>query len=99
MRVLVAPDKFRGTITAAQAARAIAAGWRSARPDDEIEEVPLADGGEGTLDVLVEAFAGERRTEIVMGPLGDPTEAEYALIPRNEELLAVVEISRASGAT
>ncbi|MGZ5353034.1 MAG: glycerate kinase, partial [Actinomycetota bacterium] len=53
MRVLVAPDKFRGTLTAAQAAAAIAAGWRRERPGDDIVEVPMADGGEGTLDALV----------------------------------------------
>lgn len=97
MRVLVAPDKFRGTLSAMQAARAIAAGWSRARPGDEIEEVPLADGGEGTLDVLVDAFGGERRAETVTGPLGDPTRAEWGLVPRAGGPLAVVEMSRASG--
>jgi glycerate kinase len=97
MRILVAPDKFRGTLTGAEAARAIASGWRRARPDDEIEEVPLADGGEGTLDVLVQAFNGRRRTATVTGPLGDPTEADYGLIPREGGPLGVVEMSRASG--
>src|SRR5512134_990870 len=97
MRILLAPDKFRGTLTAAEAALAIATGWRRARPRDELEEVPLADGGEGTLDVLVDAFHGERRTVRVTGPLGDPTEAEYGLVPREAGPLAVVEMSRASG--
>lgn len=97
MRILIAPDKFRGTLTAAEAARAIAAGWRRARPADELEEIPLADGGEGTLDVLVEAFHGERRTETVTGPLGDRTRAEFGLIHRDEGPLAIVEMSRASG--
>ena len=53
MRVRIAPDKFRGTLSAAEAARAVATGWHRARPRDELEELPLADGGEGTLDVLV----------------------------------------------
>jgi glycerate kinase len=97
MRVLVAPDKFRGTLSAVEAARAIATGWRRARPGDEVDEVPLADGGEGTLDLLVDAFGGERRTETVTGPLGDPRPAEYGLVPRDGGLLAVVEMSRASG--
>lgn len=97
MRVLVAPDKFRGTLTAAEAARAIAAGWRRTRPADELEEVPLADGGEGTLDVLVEAFHGERRVVMVTGPLGDPTGAELGLIRRDRGPLVVIEMSRASG--
>jgi glycerate kinase len=97
MRVLVAPDKFRGTLSAVEAARAIATGWRRSRPGDEVEEVPLADGGEGTLDLLVEAFGGERRTQVVTGPLGDPTPAEFGLVPRAGGVLAVVEMSRASG--
>src|SRR6266516_7164644 len=53
MRVLVCPDKFRGTLTARQAADAIARGWRRARPRDDLVLEPLADGGEGTLDALV----------------------------------------------
>lgn len=97
MRVLVAPDKFRGTLSAEEAAGAIARGWLRARPNDEVERVPLADGGEGTLDVLVEAYGGTRRRASVHGPLGDPIEAEYGLVPRGHDLVAVVEMSRASG--
>jgi glycerate kinase len=97
MRIVVAPDKFRGTLTAAEAARAISSGWRRARPGDDLEEVPLADGGEGTLDVLVDAFGGTRLAMTVTGPLGDATDAEYGLVPRASGPLAVVEMSRASG--
>jgi glycerate kinase len=97
MRVLVAPDKFRGTLTAAQAARAVAAGWRRARPDDEVVEVPMADGGEGTLDALVEALEGERHRARVHGPLGDPVDAEYGIVPGPAGVTAVVEMARASG--
>jgi glycerate kinase len=97
MRVLVAPDKFRGTLTAAEAAGAIAAGWRRVRPGDEVEEVPLADGGEGTLEVLVGAYGGEERELTVHGPLGEPAPAAYGLVPREGGALAVVEMSRASG--
>jgi len=97
MRVLVAPDKFRGTLTAAQAARAIAAGWRRVRPDDELEEVPMADGGEGTLDALVAGLGGERRRARVSGPLGDPVDAEYGLVPGAGGPIAIVEMARASG--
>src|ERR1700722_17615179 len=69
MRVIAAPDSFKGTITAAAAAAAIAAGWRSARPGDEVVEMPLADGGEGTLDVLAASRAGCRRDSAqVTGP-------------------------------
>lgn len=97
MRVLVAPDKFRGTLTAAQAARAIAAGWRRARPDDDVVEVPMADGGEGTLDAMVDGLRGERRTTRVSGPLGDPVDAGYGMVPGPSGPTAIVEMARASG--
>src|SRR5438552_8055254 len=77
VRVLAAPDKFRGTLTAAEAAAAIARGWRRARPADDVDEVPMADGGEGTLDALVAALGGNAQFERVTGPLGDPVEAAY----------------------
>jgi glycerate kinase len=95
MRVLIAPDKFRGTLTASQAASAIAAGWARARPQDALELVPLADGGEGTLDVLVPRNEpdAERRVVEVRGPLGDPIEAEFGLRGGT----GVIESARASG--
>lgn len=87
VRVVAAPDKFRGTATAREVAAAVAraavaAGW-------ECDELPLADGGEGTLDAL----GGPNRTSLVTGPLGDPVEAEWRLHRR----VAVVEMARASG--
>jgi glycerate 2-kinase len=97
MRVLAAPDKFRGTLSAAQAARAIAAGWRRARPSDVVEEVPMADGGEGTLDALVDALEGERHSATVSGPLGDPVQAAYGLVDTPEGRTSVVEMAAASG--
>lgn len=83
----MAPDKFRGTLTAAQAARAIASGIE--RAGHEAVCVPLADGGEGTLDVL----GGANRTTVVTGPLGDPVEAEW----RMSRSRAIIEMARASG--
>ena len=56
MRILVAPDKFRGTLTARQAAEAVATGWRRTRPDDRLDLAPMADGGEGTMAALVDAL-------------------------------------------
>ncbi len=97
MRVLAAPDKFRGTLTAAEAAAAIARGWRRTRPEDEVEEVPLADGGEGTLDAMVAALRGRRLPARVTGPLGRPVEAEYGLVETAGGVAAVVEMARASG--
>jgi glycerate 2-kinase len=98
VRVLVAPDKFRGTLTAPEAARAIAEGWARADPQAEIEVVPVADGGEGTLDALVAALDGELRTvTVATGPLGDPTRAEFGLARSPEGLLGIVEMALASG--
>jgi glycerate kinase len=93
VRLLVAPDKFRGTLTAAQAADAIAAGWRRARPNDTLDLAPVADGGEGTLDALV-GSTGRRTVAEVSGPLSDPVEAEIGFTP---EGVAVVEMARAAG--
>jgi glycerate 2-kinase len=97
VRVLVTPDKFKGTLTAVQAAEAIARGWLRAVPSAEVEQIPMADGGEGTLDALVTALGGERHRATVTGPLGDPVEAEYAVANGRGESLAVVEMARASG--
>ena len=90
---LVCPDKFKGTLSAASAAAAMAAGARRAG-FDEVAELPLADGGEGTLDALLAARGGSRRQATVTGPLGDPVQAEWALLPGG---VAVVEMARASG--
>jgi glycerate 2-kinase len=97
VRVLVAPDKFKGTLTAEQAADAIARGWQRGDPTAEVEVVPMADGGEGTLDALVAALGGDRFTEKVSGPLGDPVNAEFAVVQTKAAPLGVVEMARASG--
>ena len=98
MRVLVCPDKFRGTLTARQAADAIARGWGRASPGDELALVPLADGGEGTLDALVPdagtSVPGFHRIDrTVTGPDGDPVDAQAGVRGRT----GVVEMARASG--
>jgi len=87
MRVVVALDKFRGTLTAAEACAAAAdACWDAGV---EVDEVPLSDGGEGLLDVL----GGPNRTTLVTGPLGAPVEAAW----RYQRRTAVIEMARASG--
>ncbi|MCD0443889.1 glycerate kinase [Glycomyces sp. A-F 0318] len=78
MRILIAPDKFAGTMSAAEAADAISDGWRRARPGDTAVTLPLADGGPGFIDVLDRALPGAtRRTVDVLDPLGRPVEADY----------------------
>jgi glycerate 2-kinase len=97
MRVVVAPDKFKGTLTAAQAAEAISEGWRRGDPKAEIDRVPVADGGEGTLDALVSALDGRIEWARVRGPLGDPVDAAYGIAETNRGRIAIVEMARASG--
>jgi glycerate kinase len=92
-RAVVCPDKFRGSLRADEAASAMAAGLTRAGFDDVIE-LPMADGGEGTLDTLLAARGGSRRKSRVTGPLGAPIDAEWGVLPGG---IAIVEMARASG--
>lgn len=96
MRVVIAPDSFKGTVTAADAARALAEGWRSIRPDDQLMMRPMADGGEGTLAAVAAAHPGTtlHRVGGCTGPDGRPVDGEYALLPDGT---AVVELATVSG--
>jgi glycerate kinase len=80
VRVLVAPDKFAGTLTAVEAASAIAAGWRQRRPDDEVVLAPMSDGGPGFVDAVHAALGGRLHALTVRGPLGRPTPATLLLV-------------------
>jgi glycerate kinase len=73
VRVLIAPDKFAGTLSAVEAARAISDGWARQAPDDLLDEAPMADGGPGFVDVLHEALGGELVAVTVAGPFGEST--------------------------
>ena len=90
---LVAPDSFKGTFTAREVAAAIAKGLRAA--GRAAEELPVADGGEGTIDALLSTLSGVERTERVSDPLGRPIEAAFVLI--DDGRTAIVEMARASG--
>lgn len=95
MRVVVAPDKFAGTLTAAEAARAVAGGWSRVRPADEVVVVPMADGGEGTLAVVEAAVRGSERVELeVADALGRPVRAAWLRLPDGR---ALVEVAQACG--
>jgi len=93
MRVLVAPDKFAGTLTAVEAAQAIAEGWLRHAPHDELDLAPMADGGPGFVDVLHAALGGELLTVTVTGPYGDKVPASVLRIGRT----AYVEAAQACG--
>ncbi len=82
MRVLIAPDSFKGSASATAVAAALAAGWLAARPDDQVTRLPLADGGEGTLDVLAATVPGARwHRARVTGPTGAPVTARWLELP------------------
>lgn len=90
--VVIAPDKFKGALTAMQAAQALERGVKRASPDAECKLCPMADGGEGTVETFLDRGA-QRRTARVRGPLGKRVEAVFALDDRT----AIVEMSSASG--
>jgi glycerate 2-kinase len=92
MRILIAPDKFKGSLSAARVAAAIAAGLRAESPTAELVTIPVADGGDGTVDAAV-AAGFERVPVTVAGPTGEPVHASYA---RRGEV-AVVELACACG--
>ncbi len=91
-RVVIAPDGFGGTLSARDAAEAMAAGWRRVR-DDEVELVPLSDGGPGLVDVLTATTGGVRREVVVDGPLGKPVGASILIVDDT----AYVESAQACG--
>ncbi|WP_051899298.1 glycerate kinase [Sciscionella sediminilitoris] len=96
-RVLIAPDSFKGSATACEVACAIAEGWTEARPQDELHQLPLADGGEGTLDAVATAITGTRRVPVtVPGPDGRPVGTHWLALPDGTGL---VELAGASGLT
>ena len=97
MRVLFAPDSYKGTLSSVEVALALATGWARARPDDELRLSPLADGGEGTLDAIEAAGGWERRYAVVDDPLGRPIHASWLERRTASGVDAVVEMAAASG--
>ena len=96
MKVVVAPDSFKGSLDAEPAARAIAAGWSSVRPHDDVRVIPQADGGEGTLEALKAAIphAEFQSAGLVSGPDGRPHEGIWLRLPDG---IGVVELAQSSG--
>ncbi|MCI8454758.1 MAG: glycerate kinase [Lachnospiraceae bacterium] len=97
MRIVVAVDSFKGSMTSMEAGEAVRAGILRAIPEAEVLVRPLADGGEGTVEALIEGMGGERHTAAVTGPLGKPVECVYGMIRENKT--AVLEMSGAAGLT
>src|SRR6266446_1947611 len=92
MKVVVAPNSFKGSLSASEAAAAIAKGVRAAIPDADVIEIPVADGGEGTVDALVSSRKGTYKDVEVEGPLSDPVRATYGLIDGGRT--GVVQLAR-----
>ncbi|WP_162233089.1 glycerate kinase, partial [Nostocoides japonicum] len=97
MRVLIAPDCFTGTLTATQAAEAVAEGWTEAAPHDDLTLLPLSDGGPGFLDVLASAIGGDMVLTTVSDPLGRPVPAAILLVDEEGRRTAYVESAQSAG--
>lgn len=95
MKIVIAPDSFKGVLDARSAAEAMAEGVRRARPDATIVTLPMADGGEGTLEILIASHNGQRRRATAHGPLGEPVDVTVGLI--HDASTAVIEIANVCG--
>ncbi len=97
MKVVVAVDSFKGSMTSMEAGTAVKAGILAAHPDTEVIVKPLADGGEGTVDALIEGLNGKRVDLEVTGPMGDPVPVYYGYLEKTNT--AVMEMASAAGIT
>ena len=95
MKIIIAPDSFKESLTAPDVANAIQEGLQRRLPDAQYIKMPIADGGEGTLDTLVNGYGGQIVTRDVMGPQGKPVSASFGVL--NNEETAVIEMATASG--
>ncbi|MTI80806.1 MAG: glycerate kinase [Firmicutes bacterium] len=96
MKILAAVDSFKGSLSSIEVAEAIKAGIHRVSPDMEVLTIPMADGGEGTVEAMVIATGGKFITKEVTGPLGTPVKARFGLLPDGT---AVLEMAEASGLT
>ena len=95
MKIVIAPDSFKESLTALEAATAIESGMKKILPEASFVKVPMADGGEGTVQSLVDATGGKMITKTVTGPLGTPVKAFFGI--SGDEKTAVIEMAAASG--
>ncbi|MCK5089960.1 MAG: glycerate kinase [Hyphomicrobiaceae bacterium] len=95
MKIVIAPDSFKENLTSLEVASEIETGLKRVWPDAEYVKVPMADGGEGTVQSLVDATGGQIITCEVTGPLGDKVQASYGLL--GDATIAVIEMAEASG--
>lgn len=94
MKIVIAPDSFKGSNPSVEVADCIEQGVRRVFADAQIIKLPIADGGEGTVEALVAGAGGQIRNRMVIGPMGRPVEAKYGILPGR---IGVVELAAASG--
>lgn len=95
MKVVIAPDSFKDSLSALGVAQAIAQAWQEVFPEAETILCPMADGGEGTLEAVLEVCEGEWREKTVIGPLGKPVQAKWGWLEKQK--IAMIEMAQASG--
>ncbi|CBG90674.1 glycerate kinase [Citrobacter rodentium] len=95
MKIVIAPDSFKESLSAMQVANAIEQGFREIYPDAQYVKLPMADGGEGTVESMVEATEGQYRHQVVTGPLGSPVQARWGIL--GDGKTAIIEMAAASG--
>ncbi|USA47680.1 glycerate kinase [Acinetobacter sp. C26M] len=95
MKVVIAPDSFKDSLSAHGIAQAIALGWQQVFPDAEIIQCPMADGGEGSIEAVLEVCSGQWREQMVQGPLGEPVLAKWGWLDAKK--IAIIEMAQASG--
>src|SRR5690554_3728105 len=96
-KIVIAPDSFKGSMSAKNVCDAIEKGIKKVLPDTEIVKVPMADGGEGTVETLVEATKGEIIKQVVLDPLGKKVSSYFGIL--GDGRTAVIEMALASGLT
>lgn len=99
IKIVIASDSFKGSLTSAEVAAAAAAGIKEVLPSAEVVELAVADGGEGTADILIRAIGGERVSCVVADPLGRPVKAAYGIADTTEGKTALIDMASASGLT
>ncbi len=98
MKIIVAPDKFKGSLSAKDVAKAVIKGLKEVLPDVEIDSIPMADGGEGTVDAITTARGGRKITREVTGPLGQSIAAQFTVFTGPDGVkTAAIEMAAASG--
>ena len=95
MKIVIAPDSFKGSLDAVSVSNSIEAGFRNIFPGAEIIKKPMADGGEGTMQALIEATNGVSYKKLVKNSLGNQVEAEYGIL--GDGITGVIEMASASG--